>query len=139
VVDVEVYPVELLRDHDGVFGIGLVDDFPFGETGPHLNFDRSGHKYRRLRPLILRPDVLAEGATVKLQYSRENAVLQRIMSPKFSWDTFDRVLENQYRAVVEQAMMQRHGVLLKPGTVLAELTKDLTKEERVQGNVRSFV
>ncbi len=131
-VDVEVYPVELLRDHDGVFGIGLVDDFPFGETGPHLKFDHSGHKYRRLRPLILRPDVLAEGATVKLQYSRENAVLQRIMSPKFGWDTFHRVLENQYRAVIEQAMMQRHGVLLKPGAVLAELTKDLTKEQRVQ-------
>ncbi len=59
-----VYPVILLRDEKGIYGIGLNPEFPFNDAP-------------RVRSLIYRPDVIAESEGPE-RYSETNAVLQMI-------------------------------------------------------------
>jgi PcfJ-like protein len=120
-----LYPVELLRDHDGVYGIGLVKDYPFREPlfNNYSNQYQKGYGDRGdrlLRPLILRADVLAEGAGGKLDYSRDNAVLQMINPRRFASG-----LEGYLLGFITNAMLRRYGVLETPA-------EDLSKEQRVE-------
>jgi hypothetical protein len=97
-----VYPVILLRDKKGIYGIGLNPEFPFNDAP-------------RVRSLIYRPDMIT-GSEGPERYSKTNAVLQMIRQR-----LFPNSLEHQLVGVIAEFIMRRAGI---------ECPKEATKEER---------
>jgi hypothetical protein len=129
----EVYPVELLYDVDGVYGVGLSGGYPFNKAPFGEEAENIIRPDLRFRPLILRPDVLVEGGAHRLKYGTGNSTLQMI-PPRRLFAGYEPTLEDRFQAVIERGLLHRHGVYVSGGhgPALFEFTAGLSTEARRQ-------